>query len=1119
MKNVMSFMINADTDVDMFNRHVKAQSEISSCFGWRPILYCNKNLDIDGIDVKVMEEVPSPVCKIIALQKEMNGESDDGLIWLHDLDAWQNAPFGNGPEFADAAGYVYSNGKINGGSMFFRKSASDLIDMMVESIPDEPGRTIEERLMRTLRRKFPDRVTLLNSTWNVGINRFEEREREAEKPAKVLHFHPTSDGLLEKFAPLASSELRAVLESNFDKEFRDRYLVKGFFGNSRYINLNYRGDRRLQAAEEFNRIGISPVRFAGIPVRKGSKDIRTRGCTESHLSILREFKKSGEKMIVVLEDDVIFHPDFVSLLPSVVDELEKHEWGLFFFYSTDELGNVAPSLDLDRKKSLVYPLRNVPIDRVKNYRYVQTHAYAIRKNVVDIAIEILERAVIPYNGKKTMSVDRAFGARYEDMKTMASSNDLAIQRNSFSDIRQRFTGQVLPRGWNQLPQKSPRPQRGPVKIGVFCKLSSKGGSEFRCAEIAEMLTALGLDVVLLAHGGISSEVRKKVIRSEIRENAMDNMDDIDVVLVVVSMSGHFVKPYYWEERMINLFRFRRMIFLFNYSTRVAERMREVKNRTDVRAIFAGSEMATSCQEFLEENDIPWSVLPSPICPSVARDKTDSHLIRIGRHSRDSSRKFSDENLELITEVNKRYGDKVLWDFMGVPPSAKENLLKHDNVTVRDEFSMPVPNFLSGIDIFMFFHQWGQTEAWSRCIAEGMVAGCPVLAPNEGGNIDQVDHGKNGFLCNSKEDFLEYIGKLITERGLIRSMGEESIRKSRDFLSPNVANEYASFITEGIVSERPFAAPKNGKTTVKVQFRGPRLNNDGSPRKKCGYDFQMHFSYVLEHYDFQSDADPEFIIHMPKNRPAAKKLLRKFRHPEDGKIHIFYSAGECVGGNLPFNSQFDYVFSLTPEIPTRQDYFRLPYAMLRMRANGFDAHDLIKSEGYEDKIMSENRKFCCLVTKNISGPGTSKRIEMFDILSGYKRVDSGGRRMNNVGRIGPSVVDKINFMRNYKFAIAFENCAEEGYTTEKLPEAMLAGCIPIYYGNPLIHREFNPKSFVVSPDSKLDELRDRVIEIDQNDELYAEYLREPFFPENKVIEEFDKDHMMRGWHQAFSNRVM
>ncbi|OGY66049.1 MAG: hypothetical protein A3A04_00585 [Candidatus Harrisonbacteria bacterium RIFCSPLOWO2_01_FULL_40_28] len=46
-----------------------------------------------------------------------------------------------------------------------------------------------------------------------------------------------------------------------------------------------------------------------------------------------------------------------------------------------------------------------------------------------------------------------------------------------------------------------------------------------------------------------------------------------------------------------------------------------------------------------------------------------------------------------------------------------------------------------------------------------------------------------------------------------------------------------------------------------------------------------------------------------------------------------------------------------------------------------------------------------------------------------------------------VDDKIETLRNYKFALCFENCILGGLITEKITDALIAGCVPVYWGAP------------------------------------------------------------------------
>ena len=98
-------------------------------------------------------------------------------------------------------------------------------------------------------------------------------------------------------------------------------------------------------------------------------------------------------------------------------------------------------------------------------------------------------------------------------------------------------------------------------------------------------------------------------------------------------------------------------------------------------------------------------------------------------------------------------------------------------------------------------------------------------------------------------------------------------------------------------------------------------------------------------------------------------------------------------------------------------------------------------------------------------------------------------MNNVG--GP-VEDKLAFQSEYKFCIAFENSVGEGYTTEKLVEAMMSGSIPVYWGDPSVAVEFNPGSFInVSDFGSLEEVVQEVVRLDNDDEAYLEMLNRPW----------------------------
>lgn len=142
-----------------------------------------------------------------------------------------------------------------------------------------------------------------------------------------------------------------------------------------------------------------------------------------------------------------------------------------------------------------------------------------------------------------------------------------------------------------------------------------------------------------------------------------------------------------------------------------------------------------------------------------------------------------------------------------------------------------------------------------------------------------------------------------------------------------------------------------------------------------------------------------------------------------------------------------------------------------------------------------RKFCSFVVSNPKG--APERERFFQLLSEYKQVDSGGRYKNNIG--GP-VLDKNEFIKNYKFNIAFENSICDGYTTEKIIEPMLVNSIPIYWGNKLVNLDFNPASFINTNNfHSLEAAVEHIVRLDQNDEEYLSLLSIPWLNEKNYLD--------------------
>jgi hypothetical protein len=156
------------------------------------------------------------------------------------------------------------------------------------------------------------------------------------------------------------------------------------------------------------------------------------------------------------------------------------------------------------------------------------------------------------------------------------------------------------------------------------------------------------------------------------------------------------------------------------------------------------------------------------------------------------------------------------------------------------------------------------------------------------------------------------------------------------------------------------------------------------------------------------------------------------------------------------------------------------------------------------FKKENKKkFCLFIGSN---DRAWQRMDFFKKLSEYKHIDSKGGVFQNSERMSyPHYSPKfLDIIREYKFMICFENSDCDGYATEKITNAYLGDTIPIYWGNKRFYNYLNKKSLVLLEEYNEENINrsiEEIIELDNNDELYYQKIKEPLFFDNKVPEEF------------------
>lgn len=235
-----------------------------------------------------------------------------------------------------------------------------------------------------------------------------------------------------------------------------------------------------------------------------------------------------------------------------------------------------------------------------------------------------------------------------------------------------------------------------------------------------------------------------------------------------------------------------------------------------------------------------------------------------------------------------------------------------------------------------------------------------------------------------------------------------------------------------------------------------------------------------------------------------------------KIHSIRKSGYPIvyfTTERGFNDPSLFDLSIGFNYTNHPKYFRLPLYHLYFK-------DKI-STTYKRGKCNPNKKYWACMVSSLSSPGILKREEVFHSLSKYKQVVSGGKQLNNIGFIVPrdskeNPTSTIDFMKDCKFVIAYENAEEDGYTTEKLPQAYIAGAIPIYWGNKLFYKDLNKKAVVYRDDFDSDEsMLELLKKLDNNDREYCKVWNEPLITKESQSYKF----AMKGLKEKYEKFVL
>jgi hypothetical protein len=359
------------------------------------------------------------------------------------------------------------------------------------------------------------------------------------------------------------------------------------------------------------------------------------------------------------------------------------------------------------------------------------------------------------------------------------------------------------------------------------------------------------------------------------------------------------------------------------------------------------------------------------------------------------------------------------------------------------------------------HARSDGETFGLSIAEFSIKNKPVVTthssiPNSDAHIDAL--GERAIIYRNKAELLSIFENI------------RQIAAARDDW-----NAYAEYTPESVMRQfmEVFIMPAPATITVTVAFC------DWWHVEYGGGTFDVNDNFFVNLLKTHVDSDVVITTVDPHQNPDI--LFYSVFGQSNGAYRagrkVFY-AGEPVPHrpNADFNITFDASTAINARVPLWICY----------------SDDNILSP-IRVPHRSKREKFCLYIA---SQPGFENNRQTFveQLSSQYKRVDCGGKHLNNIGGAippGANASGKIEHGKQYKFAIAFENTQYPGYVTEKICDAYKSGCIPIYWGTPDIIKDFNPSTFINANDfPDFDALIDHIRRVDCDDELYASYFKEP-----------------------------
>lgn len=189
------------------------------------------------------------------------------------------------------------------------------------------------------------------------------------------------------------------------------------------------------------------------------------------------------------------------------------------------------------------------------------------------------------------------------------------------------------------------------------------------------------------------------------------------------------------------------------------------------------------------------------------------------------------------------------------------------------------------------------------------------------------------------------------------------------------------------------------------------------------------------------SDCSFVLNLSNNK--AKKFFFNFEPPTIRSISYIEQ----------YSNYFDKIFVLYDEIVDNKRYYKFYFPQPNLKM-------------IDDIIAFDEKKLCTMVfSYNESNHKNELYSKRLSILNFFERNYPEDFEFYGIGwpnryktYRGP-IEHKVQYLKNYKFGICYENSRYSGYITEKIFDVMISGCVPVYFGAPNINSIIPTNCFI------------------------------------------------------------